>query len=205
MKTCSKCKKDQPRTNFVKSERYIDGLYSMCKDCRKENRIRGLKLHPMCSRCKTKPHTSNHAQCYDCQREARSQSSVPKFRRDSFNKTMCSKCRTNPKSKKHAYCVECRRKSVNEWIKKQGGMWNYLIRNGQKNRALAVAAVGRALRRGKIKKAPCEVCGFTKVEAHHYMGYEREYWLVFKWLCKPCHDHAHKILRSQLTEQPLLL
>ena len=49
----------------------------------------------------------------------------------------------------------------------------------------AQTAVGNALRDGKIKKLPCEVCGAKKVHAHHH-DYSKP--LDVTWLC-PLHHH----------------
>src|SRR5574343_1025695 len=35
MKRCSKCKEEKEISNFYKSKRYKDGLYTSCKDCGK--------------------------------------------------------------------------------------------------------------------------------------------------------------------------
>lgn len=49
-----------------------------------------------------------------------------------------------------------------------------------------------AVSRGKIMKAPCMTCGETKVEAHHYAGYEPENWYKVHWLCRKHHRDTHK-------------
>lgn len=48
--------------------------------------------------------------------------------------------------------------------------------------------VGNALRDGKLRKAPCEVCGHLTVEAHHD-DYSKP--LEVRWLCKIHHDEHH--------------
>jgi ribosomal protein S27AE len=45
-----------------------------------------------------------------------------------------------------------------------------------------------ALRRGDIKKAPCEDCGSDKAQAHHE-DYSRP--LDVKWKCARCHTDHH--------------
>lgn len=59
--------------------------------------------------------------------------------------------------------------------------------NPQKYKART--AVGNAVRDGRLVRKPCESCGSRKSEAHHD-DYSRP--LDVRWLCKPCHVHAHK-------------
>jgi len=53
----------------------------------------------------------------------------------------------------------------------------------------ATSAVSNAIRDGKLERKPCEVCGATKVEAHH-PDYTKP--LEVMWLCKPHHDEWHR-------------
>ena len=48
-----------------------------------------------------------------------------------------------------------------------------------------------AVRYGKLKREPCEVCGEIKAEGHHYKGYEPEHYLDIKWLCSKHHKKEH--------------
>ncbi len=48
-------------------------------------------------------------------------------------------------------------------------------------------ALNQALRTGKIAKLPCEICGASKVQAHHPFGYSDEMALAVWWLCRPDH------------------
>jgi hypothetical protein len=45
------------------------------------------------------------------------------------------------------------------------------------------------LRRGKLKRAPCEVCGHRKAEMHH-RDYAKP--LAVRWLCRLCHLFKHR-------------
>ena len=55
----------------------------------------------------------------------------------------------------------------------------------------AQTAVGNAVRDGKLKKLPCEVCGAeANVHAHH-SDYSRP--LDVKWLCARCHHRLHAL------------
>ena len=55
-------------------------------------------------------------------------------------------------------------------------------------RAQAHKTLTNALRRGQIKKLPCEVCGLDKTEGHH-PDYKNP--LAVRWLCKQHHLEAH--------------
>lgn len=45
------------------------------------------------------------------------------------------------------------------------------------------------LRRGKLKKAPCQTCGDEDSEMHH-ADYGKP--LDVKWLCRSCHLDVHR-------------
>jgi ribosomal protein S27AE len=81
-------------------------------------------------------------------------------------------------------------------MKKQGGTWKYHSRKGMRLMLLARAAVARNIKYGKITRPEtCQRCGGPgPIEAHHYMGYEKQNWLVVRWLCVPCHDIEDKIV-----------
>lgn len=69
-------------------------------------------------------------------------------------------------------------------------------------RKRAHRAVNNALRNGRLKRKPCEVCASVHSEAHHD-DYSRP--LDVKWLC-PAHHHArHVELRrlARLCPQPI--
>jgi len=62
----------------------------------------------------------------------------------------------------------------------------FRTREPQKYRARV--AVGNAIRGGKLKRQPCEVCGDKRSEAHHE-DYSQP--LNVRWLCKRHHDQVH--------------
>jgi len=53
-------------------------------------------------------------------------------------------------------------------------------------------ATRSALRRGLLRKCPCEVCGSTESEAHH-VDYSLP--LTVTWLCRRHHKAAHREAR----------
>jgi DNA repair exonuclease SbcCD ATPase subunit len=56
-------------------------------------------------------------------------------------------------------------------------------------RVRASVAVGRAIRKGTIRKQPCHVCGAEKAEAHH-THYSHPLEVV--WLCRSHHVQLHR-------------
>lgn len=64
----------------------------------------------------------------------------------------------------------------------------------QRHKVDARTAVRLAVDKGILEKLPCEECGETKVEAHHYKGYEKEHRLDVQWLCRLHHRHLHNLL-----------
>ena len=61
-----------------------------------------------------------------------------------------------------------------------------------KDRVNAKAAVGYAIKTGKLIRQPCEICG-EKAEAHHW-SYLPEHRLDVKWLCRFHHNEEHRKL-----------
>lgn len=65
-------------------------------------------------------------------------------------------------------------------------------RNYKKRQRHCAAKVRRALKAGRLKKLPCEVCNDIKSVAHHPDYLEP---LTILWLCRKHHAELHKYLR----------
>lgn len=64
----------------------------------------------------------------------------------------------------------------------------------QAGHAVESAVKGRKL----YKRRSCQQCGaIGKVEAHHYLGYEKEHWLDVQWLCQLCHAKCRQPLTNK--------
>lgn len=73
--------------------------------------------------------------------------------------------------------------------KQQASAWRDRYRAAHPDRYRAQTAVAYAVRRGRLLRQPCEVCGDAKSEAHHH-DYSKP--LEVEWLCFKCHrEHAH--------------
>ena len=75
----------------------------------------------------------------------------------------------------------------------------YIERNKEKREAHVV--LGNALRDGRVKKLPCEVCGsINRVQAHHD-DYSKP--LTVRWLCSKHHASIHHTRRCEMKQQKL--
>ena len=64
--------------------------------------------------------------------------------------------------------------------------------NNEPNKWDARHKLHMAVKNGKVKKQPCEVCGSDESEAHH-IEYEKP--LEVKWLCRKHHHETHMKIR----------
>ncbi len=151
----------------------------------------------LCSKCKTAESLKSHRYCYTCMRLASGRPAVPKFRRDSNNKELCCKCKVEPRQGHHRYCVACRRAYNREWVEKRGGHIASLTPN-QRRKMTARRYAYNLMRRGKLKKEPCKVCGDPNVEMHH-LDYEPKT-VNIEWLCPVHHVEATREGRKQEPE-----
>jgi len=68
----------------------------------------------------------------------------------------------------------------------------WIKRNPEKRKAHS--AVSNAIRDGKLKRLPCELCYAEKAQAHH-ADYSKP--LEVRWFCTECHAVIHKDEREQ--------
>lgn len=105
-------------------------------------------------------------------------------------------------------CYECLRKivarSINKY-RKENVIKNRRYRKTEKYRKYykavsstprfklltsASSAVSRAIKKGILKRMPCEVCGLKKTEGHHKSYLKKDH-LKVNWLCKIHHEEWH--------------
>lgn len=71
----------------------------------------------------------------------------------------------------------------------------------RRQRKAARAAVHRAIVAGRLFREPCAACGLlpavvngrNRIEAHHYLGYDKENWLTVEWYCAQHHHDADHV------------
>jgi len=149
----------------------------------------------LCSKCKTNESLRYHAYCKACHRAAAGRPAVPKFTRDPNNTTLCSKCKSAPRSESHRYCVPCRRKAQTDSINRRGGSWAAKS-SEQKHKSIVRSYIRNLVKRGKILKQPCAVCGDVNSQIHHLDYLPKT--LNVAWLCFTHHKEAHKNKRTDL-------
>lgn len=194
---CSKCKKSFPLDHFIKSERYSDGKYPTCRECRKEYRTRYLKQNPLCIRCKKEPHHATNPYCLECSRILQGGPPV-RQRHHPKHPDLCPRC-GGPRKHRRRWCSKCANAARKIWLKARGGQWAYAESKGNRHKLVARAYVNHLVQRRKLIPKPCEVCGRLEVEAHHNT-YEDP--LDIRWLCSEHHDALERWLfkkRKQLT------
>ena len=86
-------------------------------------------------------------------------------------------------------CAKCHADYLNEWRK------THEPTEEQRRKANARSFANVYLRRGKLKKEPCEICSEPEVKMLHE-DYDRP--LAVRWLCK-WHHHAVCVGRLKLT------
>lgn len=114
------------------------------------------------------------------------------------------------RDKRHSYCKECfadrtrlyrannpdrARRAAKKYNSSVNGVESKrksraLYRKNYPEKIKAVRAVERAVKRGDLKKMPCEICKSLKVEAHHE-DYSNA--LSVRWLCTKHHKEAHGV------------
>lgn len=109
-----------------------------------------------------------------------------RLRNQKGRRSTCSKC-DGPMEKsrigKYGYCKKCHAAYMRANRIKQSEM-----APEAKKRALARQYLNVYLKRGKIVKKPCEVCGSEKSQAHHD-DYSKP--LKVRWFCREHHLELH--------------
>lgn len=102
-------------------------------------------------------------------------------------KKTCSKCHgplEENRLGKERYCLSCK----NEYARLFRKRYSQLTPD-QRLKASCRAYVHVYIKRGKLKKQPCNVCGEIKVQAHHE-DYSKPLEII--WLCVKHHIEIHK-------------
>lgn len=98
-------------------------------------------------------------------------------------KFTCSKCHSNPPAKSQRYCLPCHAKKMREFRK------THPLTPEQRKKDNCRSYAGIYLRRGKIVKEPCKICGDLNSQMHH-PDYLKPLQII--WLCRPHHLKIHQ-------------
>lgn len=86
------------------------------------------------------------------------------------------------------YCLPCHAKYMRAWRSKNP------MTVAQKKKDTTRSYANVYLRRGKLKRSPCETCGDSVSQMHHD-DYDKP--LKVRWLCRPCHLALHATIGVQ--------
>ena len=98
---------------------------------------------------------------------------------------LCTKCNKEPRraNTKQRWCKTCHNSFMREWRK------THTETEEQRIKGNARSYLRVYIRRGKIARGICEVCGDLKTVGHHD-DYTKP--LQVKWLCRKHHLEVHK-------------
>lgn len=111
----------------------------------------------------------------------------------------CERCEVNFKANSNAqlYCIPCRKEIRNErnskyqsdyYLRTKDAKLEYSTTYNKSEKGKAAEKLRAAVRSGKIKRQPCEICQKPNAEGHHF-DYSKP--LEVKWLCRTHHAQTH--------------
>ena len=95
---------------------------------------------------------------------------------------ICPTCGGSHK-RSHQYCLTCHNAYMRKWRN------NHVLTKIERFKMNARSYAHVYLKRGKIKKKPCESCGRDNSQMHHD-DYAKP--TDVRWFCRPCHLAHHK-------------
>jgi hypothetical protein len=163
-----------------------------CCEVKDISAFRFVRKSKCCSQCKSPKKWEGHnSWCKDCEKEdqiRRKRLKLGYFGKKLFKCFQCEReFRNSPDNwKPNKFCsVKCK------WA-----YWGLRFRANGKTRKSrrplkkwATENLNKAVRRGTIKKQPCEICGVFPAEAHHE---DYNFPLDVRWLCRKCHMARHR-------------
>lgn len=115
---------------------------------------------------------------------------------DHWNIRRCKSC-THIEYEKR-YANPARRKvqldASFDWKKRNPERHAALAREYRKRNPEKIVAQNRlnyAIRKGRLKRLPCEICGEAKKVHAHHVSYDPKDWYNVRWLCYVCHEIEH--------------
>lgn len=129
-----------------------------------------------CNRCQVAPRAKASRYCANCHR-------------------ICSRCWLNQKAVRSNYCLDCKALYQREWRKDNP------MSDEARLKDIARSMVGTYLRRGKISKGPCEVCGDPMTIAR-VVDYDNPL-VGLRWLCRRHHrDDVNAMAKEARRRSP---
>jgi len=175
IKKCFKCGEKKSLSHFYKHNQMLDGHVNKCKDCNKkdvtENRNKNIEKVRAYDRKRGNRQTRRYAIEY---REKNRKKINEK------NRAYYSENKEKSREIKKRYVTKNKEK-IKQKTKK--------YRKNNPEKQLAHQAVGYAVKTGKLKKQPCEICGSEKVHAHHE-DYSKPLNVI--WFCPEHHAEIHR-------------
>jgi len=106
---------------------------------------------------------------------------------------ICTKCRVNRATLSHRWCVDCKAGYMRSWRSHNA------MTPMQRLKSNCRSYLHVYIKRGKIKKGVCEVCGDPNVHGHHD-DYTKP--LEVRWFCEIHHLELHGVIAGeQIVEQ----
>ena len=185
LKTCSKCQETKALSQFHKWSASSDGHKPRCKACRNNIQRAYSKIYYESKRndYKFKEKQRQYSKTYY---EAHKDNIEWNHKFREANKKALKKYRENN--------VEKNRNSTRVSIEK--------AHNKYPEKVLARKQLRNAIRRGEIRRQPCEVCGQSEKIHGHHEDYTKP--LDVKWLCPDHHALRHRNLYKNLPYQEFL-
>lgn len=114
------------------------------------------------------------------------------YRRAAFLKSLidhplCYICNAREHAPNDRRCHECRSEYMKKRRELDAGGWYKRLTPEKKEKRRARAVIYSRIKRGKMERHPCEICGNPKSEKHHYAGYSKDKAAIVRDLCKMCH------------------
>lgn len=196
IKICVRCKTHKPIDQFWKEIARPDGHKAACIECIKKDKLvtpeeRAQKKEAFLM--------ATTKVCRICKKEKpKSEFRIEWGNKDKLNNA-CMPCYDGNRRAQYQKNPVPHAESVKKWREqnkeKDRAFRNKYSKKFKEANPLIVAAWGHttyAIKTGRLKKTPCEICNNPKVEAHH-PSHKQEHWLNVQFLCALHHGRANKM------------
>lgn len=164
LKRCSMCHEEKPTSSFSADKSRADGLNNKCRQCKAAIRRK--------SKDRIREYNKQYLAANPEKRKLWRKKSAPARRKTAAYKLRKARYKRSPAGKATAARA----------IKK------HVMLHPDRDKARRLAKL--AIKTGKLKRLPCEVCGAEKSEAHH-PDYSKP--LEVRFLCRFHHLVAHGV------------